>query len=169
MKAFKNCITFFVFIFFISCNNDIVFGPVEKPIYNVMGYHSILNYRYLRYTGDSAVLQLQVKEIDASMRHYNKSSIFIGEDSITCVDEIPLDIEIPIPIIDDSVFKITHICWVDSVDSFRDTLVHTAYVHKSEIVNPVPDTVSLIRERLDSVIVDTYYVKPDKVWWRFLL
>lgn len=169
MKNIRFIISFFILVLFVACDNVIVFGPAERHIYDRMGYYSILNYRYLRYTGDSAVLQMSVQEIEGSKRHYNKSSIYVGNDSIACVDELPFDIEIPIPIVNDSVFKITHVCWVDSVNSFRDTLIHTAYVHKSEIVNPVPDTVSIVRDRLDTVIVETYYTKPDNVWWRILL
>ena len=99
------------------------------------------------------------------MRHYNNLSTYVGIQQVANSHSLPFETEIPIPIIDDSVFYIKHICRIDSVPSMSDTLVHTVYVHKSEVVNPRLDTVTVICERLDSIIVKTYYDDPKRFYW----
>lgn len=166
MKTFKTIILFISTLFLYSCESSNIVGePVAQKKYGNMGYRSILNYRYMQYTGDSAVLIMRVEEIESSIRHYNRSTLHMNADLVATSDSVPFEKEIIIPIIDDSVFTIKHICWIDSLTSFNDTLIHTVYVHKNEIVNPKPDTVSITRERLDSVIVRTYYMNPNYFWW----
>ena len=117
------------------------------------------------YTADSVVLMMHVEEIESSIRHYNKASIYLGADMVAGSDSVPFVAEIRIPIMDDSLFQIKHVCWIDSLASYNDTLIHNIYVHKNEVVNPQPDTVSIIRERLDSVVLKTYYLDPHYFWW----
>ena len=121
--------------------------------YGKMGFYSVFNYRYMRYNADSAILAFNLIEVDSAMRHYNKVHTQIDQQVVATSDCLPFEMEIPVPIVDDSIFYVTHICEVDTVSSFRDTLVYPDYVHKSEIINPIPDTDSIIIERIDSVVV----------------
>lgn len=146
-------------------NDKIVGEPVEIKTMGKMGYRSTLNSSYMLYNGDSAILKFRVEEIELPMRHYNKYSFFIGEQNIASANHLPYEMEIHIPIIEDSTFYFKHICAVDSIVSMSDTLLHAVYVHKSEIVNANPDIVRMEVERVDSIVIKKYFADPDKFGW----
>lgn len=162
MKKNKYIIAFLLVTLLCSCKDystrDLVSGK--------MGYRSIFTYQYLRYNADSAVLSFQLEEIESTIRHYNSIATYVDNQLIAKSDTFPYSIELPIPIIDDSVFNIKHICGIDTINSFRDTLIYPVYVHKSEIINPIPDTVTLIIERIDSIYVTSYNTNPSGFYWQ---
>lgn len=160
MKTLKSLIMLLLITSCYSCelpsdtpNMLVDINSLSITKYGKMGFYSVFNYRYMRYNADSAILIFSLSEVESAMRHYNKVNTLIDQQIVATSNCLPFEMEIPIPIIDDSIFYVTHICEVDTVSSFRDTLVYPVYVHKSEIVNPVPDTDSIIIERIDSIVV----------------
>lgn len=145
-----------------GCDDRMIGEPVEKKTMGKMGYSSTLNSSYMLYNGDSAILKFSLAEIASPMRHYNKYSLSIEGEVVASADALPRELEVHIPIIDDSTFCFKHVCAVDSIASMSDTLLHTVYVHKSEIVNPNPDVVRIEVERVDSIVVKKYFVDPDR-------
>lgn len=162
MKKNQYIIALLFVTFLCSCEDF----TISNPIYGTMGYRSIFTYQYMRYNADSAVLSFQLEEIESTIRHYNSIATYVDNQLIAKSDTFPYSIELPIPIIDDSVFNIKHICGIDTINSFRDTLIYPVYVHKSEIINPIPDTVTLIIERKDSIYVTSYNVNPKGFYWQ---
>lgn len=46
--------------------------------------------------------------------------IYMGQQLVANSDSLPFEVEIPIPIMDDCVFHIRHICWIDSLPNYSD-------------------------------------------------
>lgn len=107
-----------------------------------MGYRSVVSYQYMRYTGDSALVKVVVTERDSATCHYTHAELSAGEESLIVSDSLPIEVEFPIPIMDDSTIVIRHLCWVDTLDSvmYKEPLLYELNVHKGEIVNQNPDT-----------------------------
>lgn len=95
----------------------------------------------MQYTGDSALLNIRAEERDSISDHYNHAEIIIGEQTIAVSETLPVEVEIPIPLIEDSVILVQHICWKDTLDTvmYRDMLFHAVQVHKGEITNQNPE------------------------------
>lgn len=115
-----------------------------------MGYRSILSYQYMQYTADSAFVKIRAVERDSIYRHYTHAEIILGEEVLAESTSLPIETEAVIPLINDTTIMVKHICWVDSLDSAL--LGHPIQIHKGEIINSNPDTISLYANY--SVIVD---------------
>ena len=110
-----------------------------------MGYNSILSYQYLQYTADSALVKIRAIERDSISLHYTHAEIILGDEVLAESTSLPIEAEAVVPLINDTTIMIKHLCWVDSLDSVihRDQLGHQIQIHKGEIINSNPDTISL--------------------------
>ncbi len=140
-------ILFMAVIALCSCEPHVIVSPgstITKSDTTRMGYRSIISYKYMQYTADSALLKVAVEARKNATMPYTHAELTIGGGPTIVADSLPMQVEIAIPIIDDSTILVKHLCWADSVDSvvYKEPLLYEVPVHKGEIINHNPDTVA---------------------------
>lgn len=140
-------ILFMAVIALCSCEPHVIVPPgstITKSDTTRVGYRSIISYKYMQYTADSALLKIAVEEREDATASYTHAELTIGGEPTIVADSLPMQVEMTIPIIDDSTILVKHLCWVDTLDSvmYKEPLLYEVQVHKGEIINHNPDTVA---------------------------